>query len=279
MAGLPTRLRSQLAAYGLAPTRRLGQNFLVDAAALAAIVAALDPAPGERVVEVGPGTGLLTEGLLAAGCTVLAVEIDAGLVRLLAQEQVHPRLTVVHGDCLAGKNALHPAIVDFAAEPWSLCANLPYDVSIPVLLNAVCLPRPPRRMVVTVQLEAARRLCAGPGDPAWGASAAVAAASGTGRILRRLPPGCFHPRPRVESAVLEWQVARAVPADFGRMCRDLFAFRRKQLSRALRDCKHAADAAYALCERAGLDPQQRVERLAVDQLLALHAAWAELEAR
>ncbi len=274
MASPQARVRSLMQRYQLAPNRRLGQHFLVDPGALAAVLGAFAPTPDERVVEIGPGTGLLTEGLLAAGATVLAVELDAGLVRLLQAELAHPALELVHGDCLAGKHQLHPAVVAWAqAGDWSLCANLPYDVSIPVLLEALALPRPPRRVVVTVQYEAAQRLCSQPGDPAWGASAAVAAMAGKGRIAHRLPPEAFHPRPRVASAVLVYEVHGRVPEGFGAWIRRLFAYRRKQVLRALRDCPCPAEVAASICVMAGVDPQTRVERLAVDELVALHQAW------
>jgi 16S rRNA (adenine1518-N6/adenine1519-N6)-dimethyltransferase len=141
-----------------------------------------------------------------------------------------------------------------------------------VLLDAAALPRPPALAVVTVQWEAAQRLCSKPGSDAWGASAAVLQAAGEPTIVRRLGPACFHPQPRVDSAILRWTPVRALPAGFGAWCRAVFEARRKVLPRALRDAglgRPAADAALAAC---GLDPERRLESLAPAELLAVHAA-------
>jgi 16S rRNA (adenine1518-N6/adenine1519-N6)-dimethyltransferase len=275
--GLRQELKVRLAAAGLAPIHRLGQNFMVDEGALAKLIDGADLASGDRVVEVGPGTGLLTERMLAQGARVLAVELDQGLVGLLRQTQAAAladgSFQLEHGDALAAKTRLHPAIEALAAEgDWALVANLPYDVSLPVILNALALPRPPRRVVVTVQYEAAQRLCSQPGSSAWGASAAVAQAAGRGHISAKLPPQCFHPRPRVDSAVLVWEPERSLPAGFPEFCRSCFAYRRKVLPRALRDHGVQRERAHAVIDACGLDPTLRLEALPVADLLALHAA-------
>lgn len=274
MTSLRQRLATDLAAAGLAPLHRLGQNFMIDPSALDCLVGELGAAPGMRVVEIGPGTGHLTERLLAVGCTVLAVELDKGLFGLLQSAAfATPSLSLVHGDCLASKNELHPAIVAFAAAgPWSLGANLPYDVALPVLLNAAALPRPPSRMVVTVQFEAAQRLCSQPGSDAWGASAAVLQAAGVPRLVRRLGPSCFHPQPRVDSAILAWEPRAALPVGFGRWCRAVFSARRKVLPGALRDAGHERAVGEAACRACGLDPARRLEDLSAPELVALFQA-------
>lgn len=269
---LKQRILADLSAAGCQPLHRLGQNFMVDPQAVEALVTALDLTPGDLVVEIGPGTGVLTERLLTAGARVLAVELDRGLHAHLSQRFAeHPGLTLVHGDCLAGKTQLHPAIQAIAAQPWKLGANLPYDVSIPVLLNAV-VGTPPVRIAVTVQREAAERLCAAAGSDAWGASAATFQAAGDPRIVRRLSPACFHPRPRVDSAILSWTPRTALPEGFGLWCRTLFAYRRKVLPRALRDSGASLVDATAALTAAGLDPTRRVEQLTVSELVLLHHA-------
>jgi 16S rRNA (adenine1518-N6/adenine1519-N6)-dimethyltransferase len=263
-----------LASAGLSPLHRFGQNFMIDAAALDLLVRELALGAGVAVVEVGPGTGVLTGPLLAAGARVTAVEIDRGLHDLLAQRFAdQPAFTLVHGDCLETKNRLHPAISAVAAAgPWRLGANLPYDVALPVLLNAAALPRPPELAVVTVQWEAAERLCARPGQDAWGASAATLQAAGKPHLLRKLPPGCFHPRPRVDSAILRWEPVAALPDGFGRWCRAVFAARRKVVVRALRDHGCERDAAEAACQSCGIATDRRLESLDAPELLALHRA-------
>ncbi|MHC5067200.1 MAG: 16S rRNA (adenine(1518)-N(6)/adenine(1519)-N(6))-dimethyltransferase RsmA [Planctomycetota bacterium] len=273
MSSLREQLRDDLARAGLAPRHALGQNFMVDKSAVDALVGTAALGPGCRVCEVGPGTGILTERLLASGAEVLAVEYDHGMAALLTDKLVPRGLTLVQGDALNGKNDVNPAIAAFAAAgPWQVAANLPYDISIPFLLNCLQLANPPRHAVVTVQLEAAQRLCAEPGTSAWGASAAVCRAAAAGRIVRRLPPRCFYPAPRVDSAILELTPQQAVPAGFGRWCRTVFAYRRKRVSRALRNAGLERDAALAAVAAVGLTEERRWEELTVDELLALYAA-------
>lgn len=273
---LKDEVLSALAGAGLSPLHRFGQNFMIDGAALQALVGELALTPDSSVVEIGPGTGVLTGRLLAAGARVTAVEIDRGLHDLLATRfaaEIPARLTLIHGDCLETKNRLHSAIIAAsAAGTWRLGANLPYDVALPVLLNAAALPRPPELAVVTVQWEAAERLCARPGEDAWGASAATLQAAGRPRLLRKLPPQCFHPRPRVDSAILRWEPVAALPDGFGRWCRAVFAARRKVVVRALRDHGVERDVAEAACRACGIATERRLEGLDAPELLALHRA-------
>lgn len=272
---LKQSVQADLAAAGCAPLHRFGQNFMIDAHALDALVGALELAPGDRVVEIGPGTGVLTNRLLDAGAEVLAVEIDKGLAAHVVRRFAGRRLAVEHGDALATKNRLHPAIESFAAAgPWKLGANLPYDIALPALLCAAGLEAPaapPRLAAVTVQLEAAQRLCAAPGADAWGASAAVLQAGGAPELVRRLGPGSFHPQPRVDSAILRWRHRATLPAGFSRWCRAVFAARRKVLPRALRDAGATVEDAHAALAACGLDPARRLENLSSSELLALYA--------
>ncbi len=283
MSELRRTVVAELAAAGLAPIHRLGQNFMIDAAALAALCQELGAAPGLRVLEIGPGTGVLTQRLLEAGCRILAVELDQGLSALLrakfaaacAEAADGPALTLIHGDCLESKSVLHGGITAFAARPWRLGANLPYDVALPVLLNAAALQPPalpPELAVVTVQWEAAQRLCARPGEDAWGASAAVLQAAGQARIVRRLAPSCFYPRPRVDSAILSWRPRGVLPDGFGRWCRAVFSSRRKVLPGALVDRGMSRAQAEEACRACGLDPTRRLEGLSAAELVELHAA-------
>jgi 16S rRNA (adenine1518-N6/adenine1519-N6)-dimethyltransferase len=272
---LKARISAALTAEGLKPLHRLGQNFMIEESAVAAMVTATAPAPGVRIVEVGPGTGVLTERFLSAGATVLAVELDQGLHGFLLRTLVPLGLQLVHGDALATKNRLHPAIEAFtAAGPWRLASNLPYDVALPVILDAVALPNPPEQVVVTIQKEAAQRLVSHPGDDAWGATAAVLQAAGTPRLTRHLSPACFFPQPRVDSAILTWLPERPLPPGFGRWCRDVFAYRRKVLPGALRDAGLPRADAEAACGACGLDPLRRLEMLSPVELVALFQASA-----
>ncbi len=246
---------------------------MIDRRAVACLVESAGAAPGVRIVEVGPGTGVLTRRLMAAGAVVLAVELDRGLAAWLEQDLVPQGLSLVHGDALAAKTRLHPAIEAFAqAGPWHLGANLPYDVALPILLNAAALPRPPQRMAATIQLEAAQRLVSRPGEDAWGATAAVLQAGGVPKLVRRLGPGSFCPPPRVDSAILTWTCERTLPNGFGTFVREAFAYRRKVLPGALRDAGYDREIAVSTLESTGIDASRRLEQLDAPELLALFAA-------
>jgi 16S rRNA (adenine1518-N6/adenine1519-N6)-dimethyltransferase len=267
-----------LAAAQLAPLHRFGQNFMIDQHAVDTLIDTLGADNSHHVVEIGPGTGILTKRLLATGAQVTAIEIDRGLHAYLAQHfhSAHEhaaRLQLVHGDCLENKNKLHPIIEQVAEKgSWRLGANLPYDVALPVLLNAAALPRPPSVVVVTVQWEAAQRLCARPSSPAWGASAATFQAAGVPHLVRKLTPECFFPQPRVDSAILRWQPTQALDVGFGRWCRQLFTVRRKVLTRALRDINVEREQAQAAIAACGFSDQRRVEMLDAPELVALYRA-------
>lgn len=270
--GLRAKIIADLASAGCSPLHRFGQNFMTDPKVLEDLVAALPPLAGARVVEVGPGTGVLTARLLDGGAQVLAVEIDRGLSAHLQATLVPRGLALVTGDILEGKSRLHAAVRDWAAAgDWMLAANLPYDVAIPVLLECAALPRPPLAMAAMVQLECGRRLCSRPGDDAWGASAAVLQAAGTPRLVRKVGRDAFHPRPNVDSGIVAWTPHAALPAGFAAWCRAVFAYRRKVLPRALMDLGHDRATAEGACAAAGIDPARRLESLDAPELTALHA--------
>ena len=263
-------LKADLAQAGLAPNKKLGQNFMVDAHAIVDIVQAGELPENSTVVEIGPGTGLLTKQLLAAGHRVIAVELDHGLANLLRQRFADDAFELIEGDCLANKNQLNEALVErLQSEPWHLVANLPYEPSLPVLLNAVALPNQPRSISVTVQFEAAQRLCARSGDKMWGAATAVFnAACARRKMIRKLGPNSFYPPPRIHSAILQAVPDTVLPDGFTRFCRTIFSYRRKVLTRALRDAKWDQ----AAVAHAQLEPERRVQELDSEELLRLHQA-------
>lgn len=282
-ASLLQSLRNDLATAGLAPNHRLGQNFMIDAGMLSRIAAHPSVLRAQRIVEIGPGTGILTQHLLQRGVPVCAVELDRGLYHFLrerfAAAIASGMLHLIHGDALAGKNHLNAELCAWlGTAPWSLVANLPYDVSIPVLLNALTMSSPAEDCLVTVQWEAAARLTALPESKAWGASAAIAQSVGSGTIVCRLPPQCFYPRPRIDSALLAWHHQVQVDASFTLWARQVFAYRRKVLPRALRDLGHTREEAQAILTHTSLDGTRRLEQLRHDELLAVHQA-ARLYAR
>ena len=203
------------------------------------------------------------------------MELDKGLHAYLQQrfadEISSGQFTLVHGDALASKTTMHAAIVEWAQQgPWNLVANLPYDISIPAILNVLTMEHAADGCAVTIQYEAAQRLVSEPNTKAWGATSIVAQAAGSGRIAAKFPRQCFYPPPRVESALLHWERKQQVPGGFTVWCRTIFAYRRKVITRALRDCGLAREAAQEAVAALSWDEGIRVEQLSVDQLLALY---------
>lgn len=199
------RLRAALAAAGSPPRRRHGQHFLVDHNLLALIAREGGAGPGDTVLEIGPGPGLLTRHLLAAGARVVAVEIDArvrGAAEALVEPELWARLEWVEADALDGPRALSAAVLERLPRCTHLVSNLPYNASVPLLLNLLTQPQGPRRLVSTVQREVGERLLAGPGSRDYGPVSVVASLFAGRRLVRRIGPQAFWPRPRVESVLL-----------------------------------------------------------------------------
>lgn len=274
-------LRAELVAAGFRPSRRLGQNFLLDENLLRAIVRDAGVEPGSRVLEVGPGLGFLTRHLLAAGARVTAVEIDPRLAeRTETLFASNPAFDLVRGDILASKHVLAPEVLARleGVDEWHLVANLPYAVSGPVLAIAAALPIPPRTMTTLVQLELAERIVARPGTNDWGPLSIRLQAAYSGRIVRRVPPDLFWPRPQVDSALLRLDrlPAPILPADraaLSVLVDRLFQRRRQRLGRVLGEVAGGGPLGRAWAERAGLTGDERAEDLDLVTLQALAAAW------
>ncbi len=248
---------------GLPPARkRLGQHFLTDRRALERIVEAVSPMPGETVVEIGPGRGALTDLLAARAERLVAVEIDPLLIPVLRDRYAQaPHVTIVEGDVL--ETSL-PALVHGA---WALVGNVPYYITTPIIFQALQAPRP-SRMVFLVQREVAERVAAAPGDEAYGALSVNVQALATAEVVARVPAGAFHPRPKVDSAILritprpEPVVAPEEERPYSRMVQGAFGQRRKQMRRVLRSLygigAEEAERALAAC---AIDVAARPETL------------------
>jgi 16S rRNA (adenine1518-N6/adenine1519-N6)-dimethyltransferase len=260
------QIRALLEERGLAPRKSLGQNFLIDQNLIRKLVDTSGVGAGELVLEVGPGTGTLTEELLERGCEVVASELDRGLAELL-RERLGPntRFTLVEGDCLASKRELAPEIVQrLGGRPFTLVANLPYGAATP--LTTVLLTQFPkcRGLFVTVQREVADRLLAGPGSKDYGLVSVLAQALGEVKRIAVLPPECFWPRPEVTSSMVAiTRRERPLTDDPGRLaevCQRAFATRRKQLASILgRDVPWPP----------GVSGTMRAEELPVEKLVEL----------
>jgi 16S rRNA (adenine1518-N6/adenine1519-N6)-dimethyltransferase len=274
-AGIPAgRRQSSTRDQGI-PRRRFGQNFLTDASAVVRIVAALDPSPAENVLEIGPGRGALTEALLAAVPAMTAVEIDRDLAADLQARYPGDRLRLIVSD--VKDVALAPLA---AGGPLVVAGNLPYNISKPVAMKLVLERGAIRRAVLMFQREVADRLTAVPGTGAYGPLTVL-----TGRAYRiarlfDLPPGAFHPRPKVVSSVTLWipREPEALPADLvaplRAVLRASFARRRQTVQKNLRDAVPGGAATVArLLEAAGIDGSLRAEAITPDAFVALARLW------
>ena len=265
------------------PRKRFGQHFLHDPRVLDAIVAAAAIAPGETVLEIGPGEGALTRRLAPRAARVLAVEIDRDLVpRLRAEFSGTPGVEIVEADVLS---------VDLAALAARLrgrpvvVGNLPYNISSPLLFALIDAREALDRMVLMLQREFAERLAAPPDSDAYGALSVLAQVHLEVAIRFHVPPGAFRPPPAVASTVvvLTPRAAPAVPlpdpARFRRLVRAAFAQRRKTLLNTLRAARLGPADPTALASRieaAGVDPRRRGETLSLEEFARLDAALADL---
>ncbi|MEL6496997.1 MAG: 16S rRNA (adenine(1518)-N(6)/adenine(1519)-N(6))-dimethyltransferase RsmA [Planctomycetota bacterium] len=261
-------IRALLDARGLAPRKRLGQNFLVDHNLIRKLVAASQVGKGDLVLEVGPGTGALTDELLDRGCDVIACELDAGLAELLRERhgaQIRSgRLRLVEGDCLAGKRGLSQEIeAALGSRRFRLVANLPYGAATPLMLALLCDDRCLGQFV-TIQREVADRMLAGPGSKAYGSISVIAQTLASVERIAVLPPECFWPRPDVTSAMVSLVPAEAAGIGdrraFAAFCQRVFANRRKQLAKVLP----------GIALPIGVPPTERAERLDVATVAGLY---------
>jgi len=263
-----------LESAGLSPRKSLGQNFLIDKNLIGRLLDAAKLTPGELVLEVGPGTGTLTEGLLERGCRVVACELDRGLAEMLRTRVptlpmpgAATNFTLIEGDCLGKHRSLNAdaaAALGAGAEPFKLVANLPYAAATPLMLTLLINHPQCSLQAVTIQKEVAERMAAKPGTDAYGALSIVAQAMAEIATVATLPPECFWPRPDVTSAmVLVTRRATpltADPAGLLDLCQRMFAQRRKQIGTTL---------GRATALPAGITADQRPETLSVQQFVQL----------
>ncbi|HEY5708493.1 MAG TPA: 16S rRNA (adenine(1518)-N(6)/adenine(1519)-N(6))-dimethyltransferase RsmA [Solirubrobacterales bacterium] len=245
---------------------RLGQNFLSDPNLLDAIVRDAELGPGEVVLEVGAGEGVLTERL-AAAAHVHSVEIDRRLEPALAPLAALPNVDLHWGD------ALELDLAGLEPAPTAVVANLPYAVATPVILRTVAELPSVRRWTVMVQREIADRLRAGPGSRTYGSPSATVQLACEVKLLRTVDPAVFRPRPRVESAILGLRrTGPGADEPTRELIRAAFAHRRKSLARSV---EHVRPGTLAATRRAleelGLDPGARAESLAPEDFAALSA--------
>lgn len=285
-----TSIKDLLASRGLAPKKSLGQNFLIDHNLIRKLVDVSGIGTGELALEIGPGTGVLTDELLSRGVRVIACELDDGLHALL-QDRLAPQiasgqLTLIKGDCLDGKRALNSdlrRLLGGSAQPaqdaaggapekppFRLIANLPYGAATPLITNLLLDYPGCEGLYVTVQKEVADRFGAAPDSPEYGPLSVIAFSTAHVERIARLPPECFWPRPDVTSAMIairrrpDQLTARV--HEFADFVQAVFEQRRKQLGGVLRE-KFSVREPFAYPD--GVTQKSRAENLSPQQLLAL----------
>ncbi|KXP13056.1 16S rRNA methyltransferase [Tsukamurella pulmonis] len=272
----PAEIRALAGQLSVRPTKTLGQNFVHDPNTVRKIVAAADVRPDDVALEVGPGLGSLTLALLDAAASVTAVEIDPVLAQQLPMTvaerapELAGNLTVIGEDALkvSGEQLGTPS-------PTVLVANLPYNVSVPVLLHLLAEVPTLRTVLVMVQLEVADRLAAAPGSRVYGVPSVKAAYYGRVRKAGTVGRAVFWPEPNVESGLVRIDLhgpGERPDVDRARLWAAVdaaFAQRRKTLRAALAGWAGSPAAAEELLVAAGIDPRERGEKLSVEQFAAL----------
>jgi 16S rRNA (adenine1518-N6/adenine1519-N6)-dimethyltransferase len=266
----PAEIRDLAALLGIQPTKKLGQNFLLDANTVRRIVRIAGVTAGTTVVEVGPGLGSLTLGLLETGARVVAVEIDnrlaAQLPLTVAAAAPDADLTVVTADALS-VTALDPS-------PSVLVANLPYNISVPVVLHFLEHFPELERGLVMVQAEVGQRLAAPPGSKIYGSPSAKAAWYGEFKLAGNVSRQVFWPVPNVDSVLVSFERRDAPGTEAERLATfalvdAAFQQRRKMLRQSLSVVLGDSATASARIEAAGLAPTSRGEELTVRDFLAI----------
>ncbi|MEV6448726.1 16S rRNA (adenine(1518)-N(6)/adenine(1519)-N(6))-dimethyltransferase RsmA [Amycolatopsis sp. NPDC051716] len=271
----PAEIRGLAAELDVRPTKKLGQNFVHDPNTVRRIVELAAIAPGDVVLEVGPGLGSLTLGLLATGAHVVAVEIDPKLAERLPKTVAERgpdaagRLTVIGADAMRITREQLPA-------PTALVANLPYNVAVPVVLHLLAEVPSLRKGLVMVQTEVADRMAAGPGSRIYGVPSVKLAWYGTARKVAAVPRSVFWPVPNVDSALVAFERGDTTASEdrdllFG-LVDAAFSQRRKTLRAALAGWAGSAERAGELLTAAGIDPRTRGEQLGVHDFARIAAA-------
>ncbi len=262
-------MRQLLTKRDIQLTRSLGQNFLHDGNQLRRIVDTAELKPADKVLEIGPGLGPLTELLLQKAGAVLAVEMDARLVEVLRERFSDPHFELLHADAL---ELLKREPRDWSE--WKLVANLPYSVASPILVELAAGVRAPKMIVATLQLEVAQRLMATTDAEDYGILTLLVQLDFEPRGWFKIPPACFFPAPDVDSACV-CLVRRATPLlpepareIFRRVVKKAFSQRRKMMLKLLKQDwpKEKLEAAFAALN---ISPMERAEKLSLEQFVAL----------
>ena len=263
----PSVTRHILKAFNLHATKKFGQNFLVDANIVRGIVDSAEAGPGDKILEIGPGIGTLTQGLAESGAEVIAVEIDKKLPAVLAETlKGYDNVTIVPGDILKVN------IREIMGEgPFKVAANLPYYITTPILMALLEQHLPITHIVTMVQKEVAERMVAMPGSRMYAALAVAVQYYTVPHVAYDVPPRSFIPAPEVDSVVIACKV-RETPAVavkdekvFFRVVKAAFGQRRKTISNAMKGAGFDKEQIAAAFEKAGIDAGRRGETFSLEE--------------
>lgn len=263
----PSVTRHILKAFNLHATKKFGQNFLVDANIVRGIVEAAEAGPEDKILEIGPGIGTLTQGLAESGAQVIAVEIDKKLPAVLAETlKGYDNVTIVPGDILKVN------IREIMGEgPFKVAANLPYYITTPILMALLEQHLPITHIVTMVQKEVAERMVAKPGSRIYGALSVAVQYYTEPHIAYDVPPRSFIPAPEVDSVVIACKV-RETPAVavkdekvFFRVVKAAFGQRRKTISNAMKGAGFQKEEIAAAFEKCGIDAGRRGETFTLEE--------------
>ena len=300
------QIQELLSSAGISPNRRLGQHFLVDLNLMRLLVDSAQLGPYDIVLEIGTGTGSLTEALAEQAGQVVTVELDQTLAGI-AQSQLADaeNVQIINADVLSGKGTINPAVTNAVTEAQArlggigpigpmgpaqeprvlLVSNLPYDVASSVMINLVKGPVTVDAMFVTVQNEVAERMTAGSGNRDYGTLSIFLQATGEVETIRRLKPSVFWPPPAVESAIIRYvrdrdRSRRILDMDlFGAVIGLFIGHRRKMLRACIKEAPPelgGRDLWLQIFERQAIDPTDRPEELSPDQYVDLANSCHEL---
>lgn len=265
-----SEMRRALDERGIQLTRSLGQNFLHDAHQLRRIVDAAELVAADRVIEIGPGLGPLTELLIARAGEVFAIEKDERLVAFLKERfPSEPKLRLLHADAL---RLLQREPRDWSG--WKLVSNLPFSVASPILVELAMNVHPPERLVATLQLEVVKRLMAVASDDDYGVLSLLVQLRFDPRGMFKIPAGCFFPEPDVTSAciTLVRREQELLPLEmrrpFVRLVKLAFSQRRKMMMKLLKQ-QWPADKLAAALAGLGISPMARAETVSLEQFVEL----------
>ncbi len=266
-----SKIREVLSEKGFSPLKQLGQNFLIDENIITTIGKTAD-VEGQNVIEIGPGLGALTDQLVKSAKKLVAVEIDRGFFGYLQETfAADQNFEIINQDIL--KTDLKALYRDhFDGGDVILAANLPYYITSAVIMHFLEADIPLARMLVMLQKEVAERLCASPGSKAYGALTAMVQYFGKPETVMKVSPGCFYPRPDVDSAVVRLVIENRpdeVSHRYMRFVKDSFGMKRKTLVNNLIKAGYEKSAVLKALAQQNIDEMVRAETLSTEKLFAL----------